>query len=175
MFIRDISDGTVRRDFDICRFQIPMNDTLLRGGFKGFANAFSDLKGLVNWNRAAPDTFCQRVPLDKFEDQETAATRLLKIIDCRDMRMIARRPNLAPNRVALIRVRKISSGSRGLQGIVGGASRTIRIRDAPPVFLTVLAPVGCGDVPENHNPDPGLPVEICPAIGLDEVICFLVF
>ena len=48
-----------RRDLDVCRFQIAVDDVLLMRGFERFGNLMSDLQRVLDRQRAAPDAFGQ--------------------------------------------------------------------------------------------------------------------
>src|SRR5215831_11632477 len=87
-------DPAVRRDFDVCRFQIPMDDTFLMCRFERLTDVLADLEGFFDRNRSALNALRERLALHEFEHEKTRSARLLQIVDCCDIRMIQRSENL---------------------------------------------------------------------------------
>ncbi len=65
-----------------------MNDALFMRGFQRLANAFRDVKGLINGKGTAPDAFGERFAFYEFEDEKARTVCFLKAMDACDVRMV---------------------------------------------------------------------------------------
>ena len=84
----------VRRDLDVGRLQIAMDDPFFVRGFERLHDLMADLQRLFDWHGAALQALGQRFSLDQFHDEEVAAARLLHPIQRRDVGMIQRGEHL---------------------------------------------------------------------------------
>ena len=87
-------DLAFRRDLDIGRLQIAMNNALLVCRFNRVCNLQRKPDGLGHSKRATLDHVGQRVALDQFENEEPHPGRDLQAVDRSDVRMIQRREDL---------------------------------------------------------------------------------
>ena len=86
--------STLRRNLDIGRFQVAVDDALFVRGFEGCGDLSSNLQGLLQRHSSASDSLGKSFPFHEFEHQERgAASLLLKIVDDGNIRMIQRSQN----------------------------------------------------------------------------------
>src|SRR5262249_9496665 len=76
------------------RLQIAMDDPLVMCRFEGFTDTLRNVQSFIERDRAAAETFGQRLAFDKFQHEEARAVSFLEIIDARDIWGIERRDHL---------------------------------------------------------------------------------
>jgi hypothetical protein len=84
----------VRRDLDVRRFQIAMNDALLVRAFKCLGDLFCDRQRLINRNRTARDAVGKRLAFDQFHHECWRVSCVFNVEDGGDVWMIERREDL---------------------------------------------------------------------------------
>ena len=77
-------DRAARRDLDVGRLEIAVDDALVVRGFEAVGNLPGDLERLVERNRALLDPLRQRRTLDELHDQRA----VLDAVDRGDVRMV---------------------------------------------------------------------------------------
>ena len=89
--------GAVRRDLDVRRFQIAVDDALLVRGFERLRDLARDRERLLNRQRTQRQTLGERRAFDEFEHEAADAVGLLHSIDRANVRVVQRRqhPRLA--------------------------------------------------------------------------------
>ncbi len=87
-------DLSLRRDLDVGRLQVPMDDASLVGRLQGLGDLERDPEGLLDRQGAAGDPLLQRLALDQLHDQEVDAVRLLHLVDAGDVGMVQGGQNL---------------------------------------------------------------------------------
>ena len=85
---------TVRRDLDIRRLEISMDDPLLVRRFERLADLPRDRQRLVERHRSARDAIGERLTFDQFEDERVDFTAVLEAINRRNVWVIERRQHL---------------------------------------------------------------------------------
>src|SRR5262245_6998170 len=72
-----------------------MDDVLLVSALQRFGDLLSDGQRLVNWNRAALQSFLKRLAFDQFHDDARLLSRIFKPVNLRDVGMIQAGKNLS--------------------------------------------------------------------------------
>ena len=81
---------SVRRHFDIGRLEISMDDAWGMRGFEGLTDMLRDCGSVFNSHRTTLNALCERLTLDKFENQKLNTVCFLQIVDARDVWVIQR-------------------------------------------------------------------------------------
>ena len=81
-------DQTVRRDLDVGRLEVPMNDTLLVRRFEPIGNLLRQKEGFVQRKRTARDPLGEGLALDELHDEELLAFAFFEAVESGDVRVV---------------------------------------------------------------------------------------
>ena len=87
-------DRSLRRDLDVGRLQIAVDDALLVGRLQGLRDLQGNLEGFVRRDGASADPLRQRRTLHQLQDERSQLARFLQAVDDTDVGMIERRQQL---------------------------------------------------------------------------------
>ena len=83
-------DDALRRDLDVGRLQIAMDDATLVSGIEGVDNLTRDREGLGRWHWTACDAIGERRPFDQFHHQRSHVAGVFQAVNDGDVRMVQR-------------------------------------------------------------------------------------
>jgi hypothetical protein len=113
-------DLVLRRDLDVCRFQIAMDDASVVRRFERLRDLQRDSERILDRKRPALQPVRERFAFDQLHDQEVLAIELLHSVQSCDTRVVDRGEDL---RFALESRDAIGVGSEGFQnGLDGDAA-----------------------------------------------------
>jgi hypothetical protein len=150
----------LRRDLDVGRFQVTVDDAVLMRRLQRLRDLLRDRQRLIERDRTARNALRQIVPFDQFHHERGAAAALFEAVDARDVGMVQgpQRARLAPEARQSLRIAR-ELGRQCLDGNIAAKPLVVRPihlahpasaqqgEDAiRPVLVAHLRPAGAGGI-----------------------------